>query len=119
MTGESAIVHLHVRQNNDVTVTAALTDPSLPLVGGKQQPLDLTGKVCHLVTKLSRDVPDSDPSYHSYTGTTLPPPTAGITQFAVPGTDLSTPAVTWWRVDVTASGKTVTAQFGPWEVEPV
>jgi hypothetical protein len=100
-------------------VTAALTDPSLPLVGGKQQPLDLTGKTCHFVTKLSRDVPDSDPSYHSYTGTNLSPPTAGRCQFSIPGTDLATSAVTWWRIDVTASGKTVTAQFGPWEVEPV
>lgn len=119
MAGESPIVHLHVRQNNDVTVTAALTDPTLPLVAGHQQPLDMTGKTCRLATKLSRDVPDSDPSFHSYNGTVLPPPTAGICQFAVPGTDLATPAVTWWRIDVTASGKTVTAQFGPWEVEPV
>lgn len=119
MTGELATVHLHVRQNNDVTLQAALTDPTLPLIGGKQQPLDLTGKTCTFVTKVSRDVADSDPSFKSYAGANQAPLSAGLTQFSVPGTDLTSPAVTWWRIDVTSAGKTVTAQFGPWEVEPV
>jgi hypothetical protein len=117
MAGEMLPVPISVRQNNDVTVTAALTDPSLPLVNGKQQPLDLTGKTCTLIRKTSRDVPDSDPSAHTYAGTNQSPFSAGITVFSVPAADNAASASTWWRIDVTSAGKTVTAQFGPWIVD--
>jgi hypothetical protein len=118
MVGEIEPQQISVRINNDVVITATLTDPNLPLIGGKQQPLDLTGKTCTLVRKLSRDVPDTDPSFDSYAGTNQAPFSAGICTFAVPHVDLTVAAVTWWRLDVTSAGKTVTAQFGPFVVDP-
>jgi hypothetical protein len=119
MSGEIAYTAIHVRQGDDVQLQATLTDPTKPLVAGKQQALDLTGRTVQLVTKASRDTPDTDPSFKSYTGSISSPSTAGICTFAVPATDTQTPAVTWYRIGVTSSGKTVTAVFGPWEVEPV
>jgi len=118
MSGELTYVPVHVRQGDDVTLQATLTDPTLPLVAGKHQPLDLTGRTVQLVTKLSRDTPDTDPSFKLYSGSVQSPSTAGICTFAVPSSDTSQPAVTWYRVEVTSSGKTVTAVIGPWEVEP-
>jgi hypothetical protein len=118
MSGEMDPVSISVRQNNDVTIQAALTDPSLPLVGGKQQPLDLTGKTCTFIRKASRDVLDSDTSFKSYAGANQAPLANGITLFSIPHADLTTAASTWWRIDVTSAGKTVTAQFGPFVVDP-
>lgn len=118
MAGEIDPVQISVRQNNDVVIRAALTDPSLPLIAGMLQPLDLTGKTCTFVRKASRDTPDSDLSHMSYSGNVQAPSTAGIVTFAIPHTDLSVAAVTWWRLDVTSGGATVTAQFGPFVVDP-
>lgn len=117
MAGELAMQTLVVRENNDVVVTATVTDPTQPLVAGKQPPLDLTGRTCTLVRKLSRDTLDSDPSFRSYAGSIQSPSTAGIVTFSVPAADNVTPAVTWWRLDVVTAGKTVTAQYGPFTVE--
>jgi hypothetical protein len=118
ITGEMIPVTIAIRQNNDAIITAYLTDPTLPLVGGKQQPLDMTGKTSALKRKLSRDVPDSDPSFKSYAGSAVGSPTLGVVAFTVPLADNATAGVTWWRIDVTSSGKVITAQFGPLQIDP-
>jgi hypothetical protein len=118
MAGEMPAVQVCIRQNNDVTLTAYLTDPSLPLVGGKQQPLDLSGRTVTFIRKVSRDVPDTDPSFKSYTGNNQSPNSAGITKFSIPRADNAVANVTWHRIDVTSAGLTVTAEMGPLSVDP-
>jgi hypothetical protein len=118
ITGEMIPVTIAIRQNNDAVLTAYLTDPTLPLINGQQQPLNMTGKTAAFIRKSSRDTPDADASFRSYAGAVQGAPTLGVVAFTIPLADNAVAGVTWWRIDVTSSGKVVTAQYGPLQLDP-
>ena len=103
---------LNLVQNNDETVTITVTDPSQPLQDGQQAPFNLTGATVKFIRKASQNVPDTDPSFKSYTATITNGP-GGIAQVSIPAADNAAAGTTWWRVDVISAGKTLSPNYGP------
>ena len=98
-------------QNNDIIVVAKFPDI-----------IDGTGITTQFWYKSNKYTADTDPSTHTYTGTTLTVGTAGLwfSNFSVPAADNTIPGAYWWRVDaIDATNKRRTAQCGTLLVEAV
>lgn len=105
-------------QNNDEVLVATVYDPNLPLVNGQPAPFNLTGCTVKFCRKATQFTPDTDPSFKSYTATIVSA-VDGTVSVAVPGTDNAVAGVSWWRLDVTKSGATRTADYGILEIRAV
>ena len=103
---------INLVQNNDETITIAITDPSQPLQSGQMAPFNLTGATVAFIRKASQATPDTDSSFKSYTAT-ITNALGGIATVAIPATDLTVAGTTWWRVDVTSGGKKLSPNYGP------
>jgi hypothetical protein len=114
----SSSQNLTFLQNNDVTVTITVTDPT-NVINNVAQPLDLTGSSATFLRKKTNQTPDTDPSVITYNGTIDSTPTTGKVSFTIPKTDNAVAGTYWWRVDVTKGASKRTADCGALVVQPV
>lgn len=101
-----------LNENNDENVIVTITT-NQPSVGTA---LDLTGKSIEAYLKAGAATPDTDGS--TWKGSTtlgtvvVNDAAGGVAELLIPAASITT-SMTWWRVDVIASGKRKTAVFGP------
>jgi len=103
---------LNFVQNNDETISIAVTDPTQPLQSGQLAPFNLTGATVTFIRKATQATPDTDPSFKSYS-VTVTNAVGGLGSVAIPATDNTVAGTTWWRLDVTSGGKKLSPNYGP------
>lgn len=102
-------VNLALHENNDETVFLSIT-------GLDGNPFDLTSAVVDVFIKNGKDYSDTDVStIHLSTSSgevVVTDSVNGLATATVAATNLPSPAIKFWRVDVLSSGKRRTACYG-------